>query len=395
MKRKLATAALAAASALALSSCGQLTAQTGDDTTRAVNVAATEAVSATTNIDSKSELPAGSKVTVAAQDPWKVERVTVDSASGNYQDAGMSKDVWKSDPITPGETSTFTVVMRNPENGDTANFTRSVKGGPATNNFGASIYPNDGGTYGIGVLPVVTFDKEVPLENRADIQSRLKVISSPTTVEGKWRWTSSTTVSYRPKSFWPAGQKIKVQANLTNARIGSKHPSWGTKSYDESFKTSKKAMLIKISSDSHSAKVYINGDLVRTMGVSMGKSGYTTRSGIKTLEDKYRVKRMTNQGVTTDEVYDLQVPYAMRLTTSGEFLHAAPWNGNIGYANTSHGCTNLSYSDAQWVYEREVPGIPVITTGTGRKMENWNGLGAPWNIKWSKWESLDGNDNVG
>ena len=42
----------------------------------------------------------------------------------------------------------------------------------------------------------------------------------------------------------------------------------------------------------------------------------------------------------------------MRLTYSGEFLHAAPWSvGSQGYANVSHGCTGMSTANAQWLYD--------------------------------------------
>jgi lipoprotein-anchoring transpeptidase ErfK/SrfK len=116
-----------------------------------------------------------------------------------------------------------------------------------------------------------------------------------------------------------------------------------------------------------------------------------TRSGIKVTTDKYVVRRMTSRELglrKPSEQYDLQVPYAVRVTPTGEFIHAAPWaSGRIGRWNGSHGCTNLLLGPAMWFYSHSIPGDPVITVGTHRKMEPWNGLGGPWNVAWSVWLS--------
>ena len=61
------------------------------------------------------------------------------------------------------------------------------------------------------------------------------------------------------------------------------------------------------------------------------------------------------------DYYRIQVYYAMRLTDSGEFLHAAPWSvGSQGYANVSHGCINLSPDNALWYFDTVGIGDPVV-----------------------------------
>ena len=46
------------------------------------------------------------------------------------------------------------------------------------------------------------------------------------------------------------------------------------------------------------------------------------------------------------------MPWSVRMTNSGEYIHAASWNGgNIGVRSTSNGCTNLNTADAEWYFD--------------------------------------------
>ena len=85
--------------------------------------------------------------------------------------------------------------------------------------------------------------------------------------------------------------------------------------------------------------------------------------------------------------YDLDdVEYAMRITYSGEFLHAAPWSvGSQGYANVSHGCTGMSTANAEWLYNNSLVGDPVEFTGTDRYMTLDNGYG-DWNLPFKEYK---------
>jgi len=142
-----------------------------------------------------------------------------------------------------------------------------------------------------------------------------------------------------------------------------------------------------VSNAKHRMTVTRDGVRLRTLGVSLGKPGFPTRSGTKVIMEKYVSHRMNSitVGITGPEAYDLDVPYAMRITSSGEFLHGAPWNPYVGIRNHSHGCTNLTLSSAKWVFSRVLEGDPVVTTGTGRATESWNGLGGVWNVSWTDW----------
>ena len=121
-----------------------------------------------------------------------------------------------------------------------------------------------------------------------------------------------------------------------------------------------------------------------TIPITTGKPGFTTRSGIKVIIEKFRHKRMNSETVGIDrnsaDDYDIDdVEYAMRVTYSGEFLHAAPWSvGSQGHANVCHGCTGMSTANAAWLYNISKRGDVVEYTGTDRPMTLDNGYG-DWN----------------
>ena len=116
----------------------------------------------------------------------------------------------------------------------------------------------------------------------------------------------------------------------------------------------------------------------------MQQPKFTTRSGIKVIVEKFRHKRMNSETIGIDpnsaDGYDLDdVEYAMRVTYSGEFVHAAPWSvGSQGSSNVSHGCTGMSTSNAAWLYNISKVGDVVEYTGTDKPMTLTNGFG-DWN----------------
>lgn len=239
-----------------------------------------------------------------------------------------------------------------------------------------------GRTVGVGRPLVVTFNQSV--RRKAEVEAALQVTTSREVGPASWSWTSDRTVQFRPKQFWPAYTRVRVAADLRKVHAGP--GLWGMRDTDSAFRVGR-AFVMRVSDAKHRMLVRKDGVTVRTFGVSMGKSGFVTRSGVKVVMDTHESYRMrsTTVGITGSEAYDLQVPYAMRITSSGEFLHGAPWNPYVGIANRSHGCTNLTLSSARWVFERVREGDPVVTTGTGREMESWNGLGGVWNVPWTKW----------
>ena len=86
--------------------------------------------------------------------------------------------------------------------------------------------------------------------------------------------------------------------------------------------------------------------------------------------------------------YDLNnVEYAMRLTYSGEFVHAAPWSvGQQGSANVSHGCTGMSTENAEWLYNNTNVGDVIEYVGSDKGMTLTNGFG-DWNTSFKDYRA--------
>jgi lipoprotein-anchoring transpeptidase ErfK/SrfK len=247
-----------------------------------------------------------------------------------------------------------------------------------------NIYPKDGQKVGVGMPAVLTFD--VAIKDKAAFEKQLKVSSSPAQ-EGSWHWFSDKEVHFRPKSYWKPGTRITVSANVNgiNAGGGIYGQNSSTKTYSVG-----DSVITKVDLKSKKATVEINGKKARTIAISAGKKGFITRSGTKLIMEKLAQTRMASETVgiaeNSSEGYDMQVKWAMRITQSGEFVHAAPWNqGNMGKVNASHGCTGMSTKDASWLFERVQVGDPVITTGSNRDVEKGNGW-TDWDISWAKYQ---------
>jgi lipoprotein-anchoring transpeptidase ErfK/SrfK len=195
-------------------------------------------------------------------------------------------------------------------------------------------------------------------------------------------------VHWRPKKFWQAGTKVTVKANIGGVPAGN--GIYGQLDRQENF-TIGRAQVLKVNTRTDEMSVVRNGKTIRTIPVTTGKQPeYTTRSGIKVIVEKDRRHDMNSETIGIDpnsaDGYNLKgVEYAMRLTYSGEFLHAAPWSvASQGHANVSHGCTGMSTANAGWLYSNSLIGDPVIYTGTSRQMTLTNGLG-DWNESFAEY----------
>lgn len=343
-------------------------------------------VAVSTNVRRKG-VPVDRKLKVSAEG-GKLQKVTVTSAEAGKLPGRLVDGTWvATGRLEPGSTYVVRAVSRTPE-GSTQRATRRF----ATQDLSldqqtwAAVAPLDGETVGVGMPVIVSFD--IPVTDKAAMERHMQVTSKPQQ-RGAWHWLSDTEAHWRPASYWQAGTQVSVDLDINSVHAGG--GIYGQESRHIGF-TVGDAHVYKVDIASKQMRVFSNGSLLRTIPISAGKPGFETRSGVKVIMAKHETYDFNSGTIGIDvddaEGYDLKdVPFAMRLTHSGEFIHAAPWNeGMFGRANGSHGCTGMSKADAGWLFNMSRRGDVVEYTGSNEWMTLGNGWG-DWNVPFSEYRT--------
>jgi lipoprotein-anchoring transpeptidase ErfK/SrfK len=339
------------------------------------------------NVKARKDVPVDHLVKLRA-DNGRIREARLTVADGGGKVPGsIVRDgaAWEAESLLePGTTYRLTAVAES-DSGATTKFARTFSTVDLTldEQTYPSIAPLDGQTVGVGMPVILRFD--LPVQNKKAFEKRLTVKTAPVQ-QGSWHWISDTEVHWRPKQYWKPGTDVTVRADVNSVHAGN--GIYGQEDRVTRFSVGD-AIRMKIHVPSHTMRVTRNGELLRTIPISAGKPGFTTRSGIKVIVEKHRYKDMTSASIgiadeASADFYDLEnVEYAQRVTYSGEFIHAAPWSvGSQGSANVSHGCVGMSTSDAGWLYSVTSVGDVVEVTGTDRHMDLTNGYG-DWNLSWA------------
>ncbi len=253
----------------------------------------------------------------------------------------------------------------------------NFKMGRAEQSFTVDVWPK-ASNMGAGVPLVVDFG--IPITNKAEVERALVVTSDKPFGEAGWYWVDSKKAVFRPRDYWPGNATITLNANLTS--IEGAKGVWGPR-IQSSFKTGDQVIL-KVNLDKHTMKYTRNGVEERTLKISGGKPGWTTEAGTKILTAHIPDKRLYNPD--PEEGWDVTVKWAIRVNDNGEYIHDATWNYSIGYANTSHGCTNLTYSDMSWLWRNTKFGDVAEYTGSSEKIGTDDYLAGYWNYTWPEWK---------
>ncbi len=97
--------------------------------------------------------------------------------------------------------------------------------------------------------------------------------------------------------------------------------------------------------------VYEDGELIFATAVSSGLQGWWTYPGLFQVHDAYESDTMRGsfEADNSDYYYLEDVPWVLYFDDA-RAMHGAYWHNNFGFPQ-SHGCVNLSPTDAHWVYE--------------------------------------------
>lgn len=253
------------------------------------------------------------------------------------------------------------------------------------------LMPNDGEVVGVGQAIAVRFDENIP--DRVAAEKAITVTTEPP-VEGAFYWLSNREVRWRPRDFWEPGTVVDVTVNAYGTDLGE--GLYGQQNRVARFSIGDR-VIGTADDDTKTLTIRRNGEVVKTMPISMGKDSTPTNNGVYTIGDRYRrlIMDSSTYGVPSDSPkgYRLEVDWATQMSYSGIYLHSAPWSvGAQGSDNTSHGCLNVSPDNAQWFYNNTKRGDVIEVEGTvGSVLSGTEGLG-DWNIPWAQWKTGNARD---
>ncbi|MCY0957892.1 L,D-transpeptidase [Streptomyces sp. H27-H5] len=376
------TALLAAAS---LTACSGRSDGGGDDKGKtALKPKAPMAVSVNLTGD---QVTAGRPVTVTVAD-GRLAQVKVTDAKGAELPGKISDDgkTWTSERNAPPGAE-YKVEAQNSESQSAGTRFRTSAADQVNK---VSINIPKGSSVGVAMPVSLVFDN--PVTNKAEVEKQLKVTTSNNT-EGSWGWlkdySGNDRVDWRPKEYWKSGTDVKVEMHLNGVDSG-KGAGMFTRDYDTAFRIGKDRR-IQVSLDTKRMSVTQDGQELRTVPISAGTPGgqKASWSGKMVIMSKEGTIRMDSRTVGLENAYNKMVDYSMRLTWSGMYAHAAPWNeGAFGRVNSSSGCVGMSRADAEEFFGQSQIGDAFEVVGDGSKgnADIGNGYGE-WNLSWDEWKA--------
>jgi lipoprotein-anchoring transpeptidase ErfK/SrfK len=234
---------------------------------------------------------------------------------------------------------------------------------------------------------VIRFNQPINSDAAHARDLRHFTITGSRPVSGGWHWFSANELHFRPKAYWPVGEKVTVASDLEGWDAGD--GLWGQGQHSVHFAIGD-AHVSVANLATHQMTVSDNGRPVATYPISGGRPMYPTMNGLHIVLDRQSVVRMVSSTngipVNSPDGYDELVYDDVHISDSGEYVHAAPWSiSSQGQTNVSHGCINLSPANAAAFFAFSRVGDMVEVVGGPRVPELGDHGVMDWGTDWKQW----------
>ncbi|MFE3074193.1 Ig-like domain-containing protein [Streptomyces sp. NPDC059247] len=336
------------------------------------------------------------KVTVAE---GKLTEVTMTSAEGEAVKGEIAADGLSWKPSGQLERATVYKIAATAtdatglEAHENSSFTTVSK----ANSFIGNFTPEDGSTVGVGMPVSINFNKAI--KDKKTVQGGITV-SSSSGQEVVGHWFNSQRIDFRPDDYWAEGSTVTLKLALDG--VEGAPGVFGVQQKTVTFKIGRNQVsTVDVATKMMTVKQ--DGKTVKTIPISAGSPENTTYNGQMVISEKFKETRMNGAtvGFTDSDgkgEYDIKdVPHAMRLSTSGTFIHGNYWGARsiFGSANTSHGCVGLADAkgandpnqQGAWFFNNSIVGdVVIVKNSKDKTIAPDNGLNG-WNMDWSAWKA--------
>ncbi|WEH39971.1 Ig-like domain-containing protein [Streptomyces sp. NBC_01218] len=368
--------------------------QTAVDEAAAQDVSEAQISIAPKNGSTNASINNAAKVTVAK---GTLTTVTMTTAAGDAVEGTLAADgkSWK--PAAQLERSTTYKISASAKDskGREAHENGSFTTVSPDNSFIGNFTPENGSTVGVGMPVSINFNKAIT--DKAAVQAGITVTSS-SGQEVVGHWFNSQRLDLRPEDYWTGGSTVTLKLALDG--VEGADGVFGVQQKTVTFKVGRN-QVSTVDAAAHTMTVTQDGKTIKTIPISAGSPDNPTYNGQMVISEKYKETRMDGAtvGFTDDDgkgEYDIKdVPHAMRLSSSGTFVHGNYWGSSsiFGSANTSHGCVGLkdvkgagdADQPAAWFYDHSLVGdVVIVKNSPDKTISPDNGLNG-WNMDWSEW----------
>ncbi|MEU7600094.1 Ig-like domain-containing protein [Streptomyces sp. NPDC040724] len=304
---------------------------------------------------------------------------------------------WKPDAALKRSTKYALAATAKDADGREAHENASFTTVSPENSFVASFVPEEGQTVGVGMPVSITFNKAI--KDKKAVQAGISV-SSSSGQEVVGHWFSPQRLDFRPEQYWQANSTVTLKLALEG--VQGAPGVQGVQSKTVTFKIGR-SQVSTVDTKTKKMTVTRDGAVLKTIPISAGSPENPTYNGQMVISEKFKETRMDGStvGFKNEEgkgEYDIKdVPHAMRLSTSGTFIHGNYWGSDsvFGSVNTSHGCVGLN--DAKGANDPDQPGawffdnsligdVVTVVNSPDKTIKPDNGLNG-WNMAWAEWKA--------